>query len=109
MTPSDGDLVRTAWRGDRAAFEELARRHRETAQRMAERLLGDRELAEDLTQEMLLRAYLRLGELRDPDRFGAWLLAIGRSVCANWRNTQAIRRACRGPRPRAAAPGVPAG
>ena len=35
-----------------------------------------REDAEDLVQEALLRAYLGLSRLRDPDRFGAWLCGI---------------------------------
>jgi RNA polymerase sigma-70 factor (ECF subfamily) len=89
---SDAQLVSQALRGDRAAFGELARRYRGATRRLAERLTGDPETARDLTQEALLRAYLRLGELREPGKFGAWLLAIARSVCVNWLTAQAIRR-----------------
>lgn len=39
-------------------------------------LLGEREEAEDVVQETLLRAYLGLGTLRDRERFGSWLGSI---------------------------------
>ena len=92
MPIPDAELVNRTLRGDQAAFDELVRRHRGAVRGLAERLARDWDPAQDLTQEALLRAYLRLAELREPSKFGAWVLTITRSVCLNWLTVQAIRR-----------------
>ena len=95
MSIGDGQLVRRAWGGDAAAFGELVVRHRERIERLAFRLVGDAEDAADLTQETLLRAWARLGELRDPEAFEGWLASVARTVCVNWNQQQALRRRLR--------------
>ncbi len=40
--------------------------------------------AQDLAQEVFLRAYSQLNTLRDSDRFGAWIVGIARHVCRDW-------------------------
>lgn len=76
----DSRLVTAALGGDHAAFAALIERHQERVRALARAMLGDREEAEDVTQEALLRAYLGLAELRDPARFGAWLSGIAANV-----------------------------
>jgi DNA-directed RNA polymerase specialized sigma24 family protein len=71
----DRKIVRRVLDGDKAAFRMLIDRHRAPAVAFARRLLG-REDAEDAVQEALLAAFLSLGKLREPDRFGSWLLGI---------------------------------
>jgi len=95
MSIGDGELVRQAWAGDAAAFGELAERHRERVERLAFRMTGDAEEALDLTQEALLRAWARLGDLRDAEAFEAWLVSVARTVCLNWTQQQALRRTLR--------------
>ena len=41
--------------------------------------------AEDLTQEVFLRAYAKLADLREPERFGPWLVSIARFVGREFR------------------------
>src|SRR6187551_3330212 len=79
MTPNDPDidLVRAARQGDRQAFAILVERHRPVLLALCTRLLRDHNLAEDVAQEAVLRAYLSLDHLRQIDRFGAWLVGIG--------------------------------
>jgi len=89
---TDGQLVRRALAGDGSAFAELERRHRPAVARLASRLMDTPEDAEDMAQEALLRAWLRLGELREPERFRGWLLTVARSVCAEAIRTRALRR-----------------
>ena len=63
---TDEDLVLSAQRGNRAAFEELVRR---TSRLVFGRLYletGDAHLAEDLLQDTLLRAFHGLGQLQEP-------------------------------------------
>jgi RNA polymerase sigma factor (sigma-70 family) len=71
---SDRQLVANALAGDPEAFAHLVERNRLHVEAVARRMVG--EEAEDLVQEALLRAYLGLSQLRDPDRFGAWLCGI---------------------------------
>ena len=83
MQQGDNDLslVAAARRGDRNALEELLRRHRPRLVAACWRALGDAGLAEDAAQEACLQAYLGLERLRDPDRFGSWLIGIGLHCC----------------------------
>jgi RNA polymerase sigma-70 factor (sigma-E family) len=59
--------------GEPAGLGELYVRHGPDALALAYLLTGDRALAEDLTQEAFARVVGRLGHLRDPDAFPAYL------------------------------------
>jgi RNA polymerase sigma-70 factor, ECF subfamily len=52
----------------------------------------DREQAEDLAQEILLRAYTRLGDFEGWGRFSAWLFTIARNICLDALRRNARRR-----------------
>ena len=74
----DAELVRAAQSGDRAAFGELYARYA----RMVHGIFLARvpaSAAEDLVQDVFLRAMPRLHSLRDASRFGGWLAAIARN------------------------------
>ena len=70
----DEELVAAARAGDTESFARLVARHRPRVEAVARRLVGDE--SEDLVQEALLRAYLGLSQLRDAERYGAWLCGI---------------------------------
>jgi RNA polymerase sigma-70 factor (ECF subfamily) len=74
--PSDADLVTRTLAGDVSAFEALVRRYRGLAFGLAYHQLGRFEDAEDAAQEAMVEAYLKLGHLREPERFAAWLRRI---------------------------------
>jgi RNA polymerase sigma-70 factor (ECF subfamily) len=76
LTLSDAALVRRAKAGDLAAFEELVNRYERRIWTLAKRMVQHREDAEDVTQETFLTALEHLDELRDEERFGAWLVQI---------------------------------
>jgi RNA polymerase sigma-70 factor (ECF subfamily) len=83
MTDSDTDLARRARDGDRPAFEELVRR---TAAMVHARLYletGDRDRAEDLTQDTFLAALRGIRSLDDPERFRGWLLRVAANTAAD--------------------------
>lgn len=61
-----------AQRGDEEAFAMLVAAHGGRLQAVAHRILRDFDLAEDATQQALLRIWKGLPNLRDPDRFEAW-------------------------------------
>lgn len=73
---SDAEIVRAVVAGDRDAFAVLVSRHERGAWTTAWRVLRDYHAACDAAQEAFLQAYRRLGSLREPARFGVWLLRI---------------------------------
>ena len=74
-------LVRAAQAGDREAFATLIERHLPPLIASCRRMVGRGELAEEAAHEAVIQAMLGLGSLRQPDRFGAWLVGIGLNVC----------------------------
>jgi len=69
--------------GDRDACARLFAQAFPTVRAWMCGILGDPVEAEDLTQQTFLRAFERLGQLRDPERFWPWLRAVARSVARN--------------------------
>jgi RNA polymerase sigma-70 factor (ECF subfamily) len=76
----DRTIVEQVLAGDKTAFGELITRYQGRALAFAHRLLG-RTYAEDAVQEAFLAAFLKLENLRDHDRFSAWVLGILTNVC----------------------------
>ncbi|MEX1343445.1 MAG: RNA polymerase sigma factor [Candidatus Limnocylindrales bacterium] len=68
----DQDLVVRAQQGDQVAFARLADAVYGRFQQLAFRILRDRELARDATQQATLSMWRKLPQLRDPARFEAW-------------------------------------
>ncbi len=76
----DRTIVERVLAGDKTAFGELITRYHGRALAFAHRLLGS-TYAEDAVQEAFLAAFLKLENLRDHDRFSAWILGILANVC----------------------------
>ncbi|HZM74065.1 MAG TPA: sigma-70 family RNA polymerase sigma factor [Candidatus Polarisedimenticolia bacterium] len=77
----DRDLVEQAQRGDRDAFGVLARGRSDQLYAIAHRILRDVDRAEDAMQQALVIAWRELPQLRDPDRFDAWLNRLLVNAC----------------------------
>jgi RNA polymerase sigma-70 factor (ECF subfamily) len=69
--------------GDGDAFATLAAQHRPRIQRFLATMTGDDATADDLAQETIAAAMQRLAQLRAPERFPGWLLAIAVNLCRN--------------------------
>jgi RNA polymerase sigma-70 factor (ECF subfamily) len=80
----DDELVRAALAGKTQAFEALVERHFGAVYAIAYARVASRETAEDLAQEVFLRVYLHLGDLRKPSRFPIWVSQIARNLAADW-------------------------
>ena len=83
----EADLVHKSLNGDKDAFGSLVRAYSEEVYAIAMAITGDPTDAEDLTQEVFIKAYLNLGQLKQPDSFGAWLRRIARNHCKDWLRT----------------------
>jgi RNA polymerase sigma-70 factor, ECF subfamily len=89
----DADLVRAAAGGDRDAFDELVRRHQSAIVNLARAMTGGREDAEDLAQEVFIRAWKGLGRFRGESQFRTWLHGIALNVIRTHRGRLARLRA----------------
>ena len=72
----DPDLIRKARRGDVEAYNLLISRWEKRVYNYLLRIVGDREDALDLSQDVFLKAYQNLRKLDDPARFAPWLFRI---------------------------------
>lgn len=71
-------------------FEALANEHKDAVYRQLIRACGNREDAEDVLIEALLKAYRNLEQLRDSTAFRSWLAQIGRRVCWQLKQKEAL-------------------
>jgi RNA polymerase sigma factor (sigma-70 family) len=74
---NDAALVVAARSGDRRALDDLATLYLPMVYALVRRALGGHPDVDDLVQEIMLRALRQLPLLREPERFRAWLAAIG--------------------------------
>jgi RNA polymerase sigma-70 factor (ECF subfamily) len=72
------------------AFEKLANDHKDAVYRNMIRVCGNREDAEDVLIEALLKAYRHLGQLRDDRAFQPWLAQIAKRVCWQLKKREAL-------------------
>ncbi len=80
---SDEALVASARNGDFSAFEKLFERHRNLVYRFVYQMSHRRDDAEDLTQEVFVRAYQNLHRYRDEAKFTTWLLRIATNLATD--------------------------
>ena len=78
---SDRDIIQRVLEGDVEAFSRLVDRHYARCARVALRILGNREDAEEAIQDAFLRAYKALDDYEDRERFSAWLTRILVNQC----------------------------
>jgi RNA polymerase sigma-70 factor, ECF subfamily len=81
--------------GDARAFEELVSAYQHRVFGVALRMLGTRAEAEEIAQEVFLRAYRALADFRGEARLGTWLYGIASRLCLN-RLASPDRRVTRG-------------
>jgi len=88
---TDGQLAALAQAGDRDAFGTLADRWRRPLERFLARLLADEEAARDACQEALLKAWVHIRRLRDPEMFKPWLHQIAVNACRDRQRAARVR------------------
>jgi len=76
MELSDSVVVAQARAGDSGAFRVLVERHSRNLFRLAFRMTGHQQDAEDVVQETFLRAYKQLSKFDERASFGTWLYRI---------------------------------
>jgi RNA polymerase sigma-70 factor, ECF subfamily len=76
MDASDAAAVARVLAGEPDAFRLLVERHTRNIFRLAYRMTGNEQDAEDVVQETFLRAYRKLGQFESRSNFGTWLYRV---------------------------------
>jgi RNA polymerase sigma-70 factor (ECF subfamily) len=92
--PADAQLVAAFVQGDESAFAELMRRHQQAVFRLAVSILGPGlELeAEDVAQEVFIRAFQRLRDFRGESAVSSWLYRIAWNLAVDVKARARYRR-----------------
>jgi RNA polymerase sigma-70 factor, ECF subfamily len=80
---STATLVDRARRGDPDAFEDLYHAHSPAIYALARRMTADETMAKDVTQEVFIRVWKKLGSFRGDSEFTTWLRRLSVNVCLN--------------------------
>src|SRR6516162_230907 len=83
--------VALAAAGDQSAFERLYRTHVARIHSLTRRMLGSHE-ADEVTQDIFVRTWQKLGQFRGESAFGTWLHRLAVNVVIERRRTFAIQR-----------------
>ena len=89
---SEAADVALAAAGDQGAFERLYRLHVARIHSLARRMTDVEGDADELTQDVFVRAWERLGTYRGEAAFGTWLHRLAVNVVLNWRRSAAAER-----------------
>ena len=89
---SDSDVARAA-AGDRGAFERVYRQHVNRVFSLCARMVSDRARAEELTQDVFVRAWEKLHLFRGESSFATWLHRLTVNVVLNARKVEGRQRA----------------
>ncbi len=85
-------LIREAQAGSRAAFDALVRQYDSAVLRLALRLTGSEQDAQDIHQEAFLKAYRYLGNFRFECSFYTWIYRIATNLCLDHLRRRKSRR-----------------
>ena len=104
---TDHDLVARVLAGDPAAERALYDAHVDRVFRLAFRMTGDEEVAQDVTQECFIKAFAQLATFRGDSALATWLHSITVSIALN--TLRRVKRTAERERPMAEAPEATAG
>ena len=92
MQPTDATLVRRFQEGDPTAFDALVLRYQPRILRLVTHILHSAQDAEDIAQEVFLRAYRGLPRFRGDASFETWLTRITVNTCARELRRRRLRK-----------------
>lgn len=82
---SERQVIEACQRGEREAFDQLVVRYQRNIYLLCYRYVNNHEDANDLTQEVFLRAWRAIGRFKGRSAFSTWLYRIGVNACLNFR------------------------
>jgi RNA polymerase sigma-70 factor (ECF subfamily) len=90
MTQDLQEIIRRAQRGDRDAFSRLVEDHYAVMFRFACRYCGDRQDAEDVTQQACIKLARSIAQFRFESAFSTWLYRLVINCARDWHKSQRV-------------------
>ena len=84
MKKKDAELIQRTLDGDQSAFTALVEKYQKGVHALAWQKIGDFHIAQEITQDAFLRAYQKLGTLKNQNLFSGWLYVIATRLCCEW-------------------------
>jgi len=88
LNHEESQLVLRCQSGDRQAYEKLYKANVGKVYALCFRLCGDKDLAEDLTQDSFIRAWQKINRFHGNSAFGSWLYRLTSNVVIGYLRTQ---------------------
>ena len=92
MKNDDVELIQNILAGDDSAFSLLLEKYQAPIYELTLGKTGDTGIAEDITEDTFLRAYQKLGTLKEPQNFANWLRVIANRRCIDWLRKKHLAR-----------------
>ena len=91
MRTEDGYIIQQCLDGNAAAFGFLVKKYKEPVYALAYSQVHNFHDAQDITQEVFIKAYRKLRDLRRWDNFMGWLCRITNNMCKDWLRSKSRR------------------
>ena len=93
MKQKDAELIQQTLQGNQDAFGLLINKYQKGVHTLAWRKIGDFHIAQEITQDAFLKAYQKLGTLKNRNLFSGWLYVIASHLCTDWlrKNPQPLK------------------
>lgn len=88
LREDDREAVLACQGGEREAFDRLVERYQRDVYRLCYRYVNNHHDANDMAQEVFLRAYRAIGKFRGDSSFRTWLYRIAVNTCLNFRQAR---------------------
>ena len=84
MKNKDSVLIQRTLDGDQSAFTTLVEKYQKGVHALVWQKIGDFHVAQEITQDAFLKAYQKLGTLKNHNLFSGWLYVIATRLCYEW-------------------------
>lgn len=84
MEQNDAQLIQRILQGDPDAFTPLVKKYQKGVHTLVWRKIGDFHIAQEITQDTFLKAYQKLGTLKNPNQFPGWLYVIAANLANDY-------------------------
>ncbi len=90
MAQSDAELIQQILQGNQDAFGPLVKKYQKGVHALVWRKVGDFHIAQEIAQDAFLKAYEKLGTLKNHKQFPGWLYVIAANMSRDWLRKRAL-------------------
>ena len=92
-TALEDDLIKRCRDGDQRAMEQIVKRYEKQVYNTAFGIVGNREDAQDITQDVFLTIWNKIGQFKFRSKFSTWIYQIAKNQSLNLKNLKKRRQA----------------